>query len=141
MPKGRPSVSAKVAELEEKLNRVLEKLEKPVETPPVTTFPEPAPVAGAPVPVDFREIVDQVLNKHFGVRINPRPDSPQFEFVVVVPEKYSHLTPAEKKLMHEDLRTKVMGYADGPAGVREWAQKVYESFNQEIKAQIVADRL
>ena len=152
MPKGRPKFENRIIALEERVVKLEEKLNSPVlvaetspmpvaETPPIPAFVPPAVDQGAPVPVDFRLVVNDILNRHFDIRITPRADSPQFEFGIVVPEKYSSLRPVEKELIKEDLRIKVLGYADGVAGVREWSQRVYDSFNQEVKAQIVADRL
>ena len=94
-----------------------------------------------PIPQDYREIVNNVLNRSFGIEITPRSDAPLFEFVVIVPEKYSTMTPDQKEMMKRDIRLKVINYAEGINGVRSWCELVYNSFSQEIKAQITQDRI
>ena len=94
-----------------------------------------------PIPMDYRMIVDEVLNKNFGIKIVPRNDAPLFEFIVIVPDKYSNATEEQKKDLGGDLRVKVLNYADGANGVREWCQKIYDSFSQEIKGLITADKI
>lgn len=126
----------------ERINKRLDDTRTP-QTSPVLEEVQPTIVEEAkfPVPPEYREIVDSKLNKSFEIKIIPRADSPLFEFGIVVPEKYSSLTPEEKKMNAEDLRSRILSYADGPNGVRQWVERVYENFNPEIKAQIVADRL
>ena len=108
------------------------------------TFPIESVVSSAtqyPIPLEYRQLVDNILNKSFGIRIVPRSDAPLFEFIIVVPEKYSSLTPNQKELMNEDLRIKVLSYADGVNGVRLWCETVYNNFGQEMKTQITQDRV
>lgn len=107
---------------------------------------EPAPVPNfgdaSPVPPDFRAIVDTCLNRLFGVSVIPRSDSPHFEFIISVPDKYTPTTSEQRRMLGgQDIRAKVVGYAEGLNGVRLYTEKVFESFNPEIKAMIVADRI
>lgn len=88
-----------------------------------------------PVPADYRQVVDDILNPAFGIRIEPHTDAPLFTFTIVVPARYSTVKEGE------DIRPKVFSFADGAAGVREWSQRVFGSFDPETKARIVADRV
>ena len=94
-----------------------------------------------PIPQDYREMVNNILNRSFGIEITPRSDAPLFEFVVIVPEKYSTMTPDQKQMMKRDIRLKVINYAEGANGVRSWCEMIYNSFSQEIKGQITQDRI
>ena len=94
-----------------------------------------------PVPLEYRHVVDAGLNKSFGIEIEPLFDRPSFTLVIVTPEKYSNLSEEYKKLYKRDLRPKILNYADGINGVRQWAEQVFNSFNQDIRSMIVADRV
>ena len=94
-----------------------------------------------PIPQEYRDLVDKTLNKSFGVRITPRADAPLFEFLIIVPDKYSNMSISQREIAKEDVRIKVINMADGVNGVKEWCEKVYKNFNPEIQSMIVADRL
>ena len=102
-----------------------------LETP---ASPEVKPTDYLPVPPDYVDTVDLVLNKNFGIRFEPQKDAPSFLFTIVVPPKYSRVKEGE------DIRTKVITYSDGANGVRLWAEKVYETFDSDTKFRIVEDR-
>ncbi len=93
---------------------------------------------GFPIPPEYKEVVDKVLNKYFGLEIAYTPAG--FMFTIIVPEKYSSLTAKDKEIIKVDKRTKLIPNFEGVNGVRTWAELVYSSFSQEIKAQITADR-
>ena len=94
-----------------------------------------------PVPMEYREIVSTILNGNFDVLVEGRTDLPAFEFTIVVPDKYSTASPDQKQMLGgKDIRPKVITYAEGINGVREWSERVFNNFSNEIKAQIVADR-
>lgn len=93
-----------------------------------------------PVPEDYRQAVNNILNEDFGVLVEPQSDSPEFNLIIVVPNKYSSMSLEEHKMHKADLRSKNISYAEKTNGVRAWAEKVYESFNPETRAQIVKDR-
>ena len=42
-----------------------------------------------PVPPDYQEIVETILNKYFRVEYTQRIDIPAFEFSILVPPKYN----------------------------------------------------
>lgn len=92
------------------------------------------------VPPEFREIVRELLNDKFDVRVTPLADSPSFQLMIVVPEKYSTLSDEHKKMYPEDIRARVISNGDGSIGVRAYVEKVWSSFNPTIQAMIVNDR-
>lgn len=141
-------VSQLVADVEDLKKQVTSLQEKAVSVAFPAPIPAPAPVENGktnspnyfPTPPDFVEVVDLVLNKNFGVKCEPLSDSPSFQFTITVPEKYSSMPPAQKEMLHEDLRVKVIPFSDGVNGVRLFVEKVYETFNSDTKFRIVEDR-
>ena len=123
------------------LNKILDKLDnilgQKLVNPPIQTETAPVitPSAIMPVPIEYREIVSTILNPQFDVRIIPRPNTPLFEFIIVVPKVYSTVKEGE------DLRVKVLNFAEGVNGVREYAELVYKSLQPEIQARVVADKM
>lgn len=91
-----------------------------------------------PIPQALREIVDLKLNQHFGIHL--RHDIGSVVLTILVPKKYSPLTQPHWEMMHFDKRTVVLNSAEGETGAKMYAEKVYNSFNPEIQAMIVADR-
>ena len=92
------------------------------------------------VPQDFRDIVDDMLTKEFGIQVVPMPDRPAFQFLLTVPEKYSTISKEHKEMYHADVRSRVIDNGEGPAGVRAYVEKVWSSFNPTIQSLIVNDR-
>lgn len=144
-------LNEKITNLEEKFTKILERLETPtisVETPKieVKTYPEPIAkveiqsISQYPVPMEYREIIDSVLNHKFGIKIDPMSDRPAFMLTIIVPPEYSNLSEAEKKMQVTDIRCKVIGYAEGSNGVRQYAELVAGNLGAEIRAQIIMDR-
>lgn len=108
---------------------------------PAIQQPEPAnDPQKFPVPQEYRLIVENTLNKRFGVEINYVGDIASFEFSILVPREYSNAAKPHWDTYKEDRRSKVIANALGINGVREWASKVYENFPNETKSQIVFDR-
>lgn len=104
------------------------------------TPPAPDVSKDYPVPLEYRNIVDTILNRAFEIRIVPKNDAPAYEFWIIVPEKYRSVSPAYIEMYKEEGHMKVLNYADGVNGVRAWTEKVFGSFNSSIQALIVADR-
>lgn len=125
------------------LHSLFKKQEQLISVAPAPVISEVAttPSSDIPVPLEYRHVVDASLNKGFGIEIEPLFDRPSFTLVIVTPEKYSSLSDEYKKLYKRDLRPKILNYADGINGVRQWAEQVFNSFNQDIKSLIVADRV
>lgn len=91
-----------------------------------------------PVPLEYKQKVDAKLNSYF--KVHQKGTSGGFMFTVIVPDKYSTLTPDQKAMNVMDIRPKVIDYALGILGVEEWLDTVYKTFNPEIQALITADR-
>jgi len=133
-----------IGKIDERLNileRINEKPQKPLETdrPPIpvvkTTTPE-SKMTQLPIPSDYRDIVNDILNEEFQIEMEAYPDRPMFTFTIIVPDKYSNMPENEKALFHSDRRSCVISYADGLNKVREWTNKVFNNFDTETKAKI-----
>ena len=94
-----------------------------------------------PVPVEYRAVVDMVLNKNFGIHVASHSDRPAFTLTIVVPDKYSNMSAPYREMYKADMRPKVISYAEGSNGVKEWCEKVYNNLSAEARAQVVEDRL
>ena len=97
--------------------------------------------ASDPIPRLYREEVSRILNASFGIHMKGAGDAAAFQFTIIVPEKYSSLTPEQKAMNVPDIRVKVIEYALGLNGVKEWSEMVYKNFSNETQAIITADRL
>lgn len=105
--------------------------------------PTPEPVASSnllPIPIEYLEARDTILNKRFAMEITYLTDSAGFQLSVLVPKEYSNAAKPHWDMYHEDRRSKVIENAFGTNGVREWLQLVYENFNNEMKSRITSDR-
>ena len=130
--------------IEEKLELIDAKLFAKVETIAVEVEKRPeTPLVQSkePVPADYREIVDTVLNQSFGISIESFKDQPAFTFSITVPETYSNAGKSYLEVYKVDQRPKTITFAEGALGVREWAEKVFNNLTQETRTRIVMDRL
>jgi len=143
----KPTNEERIKSLENSLNNALVEIEamkasvaqKPAEKP--IEKPEIVPDATQyPVPQSYRDLVRDTFNGSFGCQVTPLADSPQFQFTVIVPEKYSPLTEEQKKMLGGDFRSRVISYAEGVNGVKVWCDKVLSNFNPDAKALIFADK-
>lgn len=142
------TVEMKIDRVISLLERVVDKLDRqfegrissqPVPEPPLAQ--DILPVMPVHIPFDYRMIVDDMLNKNFEIEIMPHRDSPQFDFTIVVPDKYSSMSEEMRKMYGKDRRLKVLSYSDGISGVRAYVEKVWSNFNPTIQALIVSDRM
>lgn len=110
-----------------------ESIERPIER-------EIVPVM-MPVPEDWRKEIDNILNKDFEIELEPHKDAPVTTFTVIVPDKYSLMTPSQREIIKRDIRPKVITNAGGVNEVKEWAETIYKNLTPEIQAMIVSDRM
>lgn len=101
---------------------------------------QPTETPKYPIPVEFREAVDMILNKKFGIEIEYLNDSASFQFSLLVPREYSNAGESHWTSYKEDRRTRLIENALGVNGVRDWSSKVYENLPPEIKSKIFYDR-
>ena len=94
-----------------------------------------------PVPPMYRKCVDEVLNQNFGIELENHSDAPLITFTIVVPDKYSSMTPSQREILKRDIRPKVLTITGGVPEVKEWAETVYRNFSPEMQAIIMADRI
>ncbi len=151
-------ITQRVKLLDERLTKVEEQIAKIFEKPEITYSQVPKSDSTSttvaqgvitqaqpttlkyPVPMEYREVISSVLNGNFGLTVEPMPDRPAFMLNIIVPEKYSNMSEDEKKMNKVDLRTRIIGYAEGVNGVRQYAELVANNLGPEIRANIIADR-
>lgn len=112
------------------------KIESPIQVQPIPQAIQPS----YPIPSEYRHCVNTVLNQDFGIQLIPMSDTPAFQFVIVVPQKYSPLSAEQRKMIGDDIRPKVITYAEGAAGVKKWVELVASTFGTETKVLIAQDR-
>lgn len=133
------NIDGKMAALADKIEVLMPKKEPDRPSAPVT---QPAMSHSPhPVPSEYREIVDEILNQSFGLEIEAMSDQPMFVATVVVPETYSNAGKSYLDTYKVDRRVKTLTYAEGKLGVREWVEKVFNNFNQDTRTRIVMDRV
>lgn len=93
-----------------------------------------------PVPVEYLRSLETILNQKFRCQVTPLTDRPAFQFTIIVPDEYSDASPQYKEMYKYDIRPRVVSYAEGVAGVKEWCEVVYKKFNHETQSKISADR-
>ena len=102
---------------------------------------QPKQESQPPIPPEYREIIDQTLNKHFGIEIKYMSDPPAMMFTISVPKKYSNMPDADWQTKGLDLRSKVITFAEGSIGVKSWAEGVSNNLSSEIRAMVIMDRV
>lgn len=102
--------------------------------------PVPALPGLLPVPQDYRTLVDTLLNPQFGIELEAHVDAPVITTTIIVPDKYSTMTPTQREMLKRDIRPKVMTLAGGVAELREWVETVYRSFTPEMQSMITSER-
>lgn len=76
------------------------------------------------VPPKFRKIVDEILSKDFGLKIDDFPDRTDMQINIIVPEKYSSLSKEDREKGAQDIRSRIVPRAMGENGVKEWCQLI-----------------
>lgn len=135
-------ILTKLAELTKAIAKINERLSV-ITAPP--TVPEPKPTvneeqAGHPIPLEYQELVNTLLNKKFKVHVDYKPDQVAFEFAILVPKEYSNAGENHWNTYGEDRRSKVIQNAYGANGVREWVLQVYDNLTPEVRSAITYDR-
>ncbi len=158
MPK--PKTVKAVSPVEAKLDKLTESVSQLVELlaakPTIMATPFPAAAITAspaysapvstgqvnqfPIPFEYRNAVDTILNKKFGLEISYPSDGVGFDFQVLVPKEYSNAGEPHWSTYGEDRRSKVIANAFGINGVREWLNLIYNNLPMETKNKVTFDR-
>ena len=99
----------------------------------------PKPESNVPFPVEWMEIIKEVLNAKFKASVNYL-DSASFELTVFVPKEYSNASPQEWIMNKSDRRIKVIPNYEGAQGVRMFVEDIAKQLGQETRAKINDDR-
>jgi len=82
------------------------------------------------IPKNYRKIVDDLLSDEFGIKITDFDDRTDFQFAIIVPEKYSSVTPEDKAKGVEDIRSRMIPRSLGENGVKEWCKLIRQNLNK-----------
>jgi len=112
---------------------------KPGEAVATITASESKPESNVPLPVEWMEIIKEVLNAKFQASVRYL-DTASFELTVFVPKEYSNASPQEWIMNKSDRRIKVIPNYEGAQGVRIFVEDIAKQLGQEIRAKINDDR-
>jgi hypothetical protein len=135
MPRKAKPKEKTVEELEKEVKELQEKLAQK-ETPKEESKEE----FDVLIPKSYRDAVREILNQKFTPSIQYSQDAPTFQFTVLVPREYSNASGAHWAMYKEDRRARVINNSDGPQGVKQWLELVYNNLEPEVRARIVAER-
>lgn len=130
-----------VIDIAQALKDLSEDVKKAKPTEPVKIENKVEPIEGNnkfPIPTEYRQLVNNILNKAFGIELDYTAAG--FAFTVLVPLKYTPLTKNELDQVKMDRRTKIIPNYEGTDGVRRWVELIYSSFSSEMKSIITQDR-
>ena len=109
------------------------------ETKKVLEAGRPAPTEPKfPVPAEYLNLVHEILNDKFGVRIEPDPTAPAFTFEINVPKEYSNAPNETWMTAKADIRSKKITYGEGLLGVKTYIELIRNNLGPEIQAKIEA---
>lgn len=92
-----------------------------------------------PFPLEWRMIIDEVLNQKFKASVNYRADA-LFELTISVPQEYSNAPKSHWDLYKEDRRHIVLSNALGAVGVRDYCQKIADNLGKDLMNKVIDDR-
>ena len=101
---------------------------------------KPEVTVSDPVPLEWRQVVSDVLNDKFGVAVKYRGDA-QFELTIDVPQEYSNASKGTWDTIHRDHRIMVMGNHMGAQGVRDYTEKVAKNLGPDLIKKVHEDKL
>lgn len=90
------------------------------------------------IPPKYRQLVNEILSSEFGLDITDFDDRTDFQIHIIVPEKYSSVTPEDRKKGIQDIRSRMIPRSLGENGVREWCNLVRQNLNKYYTREGVA---
>lgn len=82
------------------------------------------------IPPKYRQLVDDILSPEFGISVTDFDDRTDFQIHVIVPEKYSSISPDDRKKGIQDIRSRMIPRSLGENGVREWVTLIRQNLNK-----------
>ena len=76
------------------------------------------------IPPKWRQIVDEILGKDFGLSVEYPDSGKGFSFTILVPREKSNAPDAHWDFYRCDKRTKAIGNAEGIEGVRRYCELI-----------------
>lgn len=93
---------------------------------------------GGYMPPKFRKIVDELLSKDFGATVIDFDDRTDFQFNIIVPERYSSVPAIDRAKGVEDVRSRLIPRALGENGVKDWCTLIRRNLNKFYQKEGVA---
>ena len=82
------------------------------------------------IPPKYRQIVTELLSEDFELDITDFDDRTDFQVHIIVPERYSSITPEDRKKGVQDIRSRMVPRSLGENGVREWCSLIRQNLNR-----------
>lgn len=79
---------------------------------------------GNEIPADFISEKNRILGEDFGMKIEVASDEPVMEISIIVPEEKSNMSPDQRSMVHADVRTQKITYAEGINGFRTFLEGI-----------------
>jgi len=136
----KPGLEAKVNALTDNLNtlagavnKLVQMQKKPPVQPEITPKQEPEKdetIDNSYLPPKFREIVNNILSPEFGAKVTDFEDRVDFQFTIIVPQKYSSLSKDEYEQAKGDIRSRIIPRGLGENGIKEWCKLIRLNLNK-----------
>lgn len=92
---------------------------------------------GTLIPMEYNEIFDKYFDLADGFRarwsVPKKDESGCIMFTILVPSKFSNMTPAHKDMYKEDVRSKPVQALNVSQGIDDWCKKVAININYDKK--------
>lgn len=85
---------------------------------------------GGYVPPAYRRIVNEVLSEEFKLRVSDFQDRTEFQLDIIVPDRFSSVSKADREKGVEDIRSRIIPRALGENGVRDWCKLIRGNLNR-----------
>ena len=85
---------------------------------------------GGYVPPAYRRIVNEVLSEEFKLRVSDFQDRTEFQLDIIVPDRFSSVSKADREKGVEDIRSRIIPRALGENGVRDWCVLIRNNLNR-----------
>lgn len=92
-----------------------------------------------PVPLEWRQVVEEVLNTKFPIEVKYL-DGGLFELTINVPKEYSNAHEFEWQMNKSDRRIKIMNNFLGANGVREYCELISKNLGPDIMRKVQEDK-
>lgn len=114
-----------VSQLSDKIDKLTPKTQW--QNPKATEVKDAEKPTDVTIPPKWRQIVDEVLGKDFGLSVEFPDSGKGFSFTIVVPREKSNASESHWDMHKSDLRTKQLLNSEGSEGVRKYCEMVKQN--------------